>query len=110
METIAQTIRAKAIVSMLDDMITLAGYDNLEMKEELWNCLHKIKAILNSDNTKPEPDQECIDMLLSKGKIHAIKVYRQKTGLGLKDSKHAIDALQYKGLMVKGRAIPKRNH
>ena len=40
-------------------------------------------------------DRETIQQLLERGnKIEAIKIYREKTGLGLKESKDVIDELE----------------
>ncbi|MBX7244503.1 MAG: ribosomal protein L7/L12 [Candidatus Sumerlaeaceae bacterium] len=45
----------------------------------------------------PEDKQSQIEAELSRGnKIEAIKIHREATGLGLKESKDAIDALEAK--------------
>jgi ribosomal protein L7/L12 len=38
--------------------------------------------------------KDVIDLLKSKKKIDAIKLYREKTGVGLKEAKVAVDALE----------------
>ena len=39
-------------------------------------------------------DDEVIALLNSGNKIEAIKVYRERTGLGLKEAKDAVDAIE----------------
>jgi len=45
-------------------------------------------------NTDDLANSEVGDFLRQRKKINAIKVYREQTGLGLKDSKDAVDALE----------------
>ncbi len=45
-------------------------------------------------NTADLANSEVGDFLRQRKKINAIKVYREQTGLGLKDSKDAVDALE----------------
>lgn len=45
---------------------------------------------------KPTLDDEVYKILKSEGKLHAVKFYKEKTGLGLKESKEYCDALELK--------------
>jgi hypothetical protein len=50
-----------------------------------------------------EFDQDIIDLIKGHKKIEAIKLYRQKTGLGLKEAKDAVEAFAEKhGIEIKG--------
>jgi ribosomal protein L7/L12 len=47
------------------------------------------------DMLSERPDMTEIQQLLQRGqKIEAIKVYRQKTGVGLKEAKDAVEAME----------------
>lgn len=50
-------------------------------------------AILR-DISKPEWEAEVIEFLRAQQKINAIKLWRNKTGVGLKDAKDAVEELQ----------------
>ena len=45
------------------------------------------------DQPAGEPDDEVMKLLRSGSKIAAIKVYREQTGVGLKEAKEAVEAM-----------------
>ena len=49
---------------------------------------------MNHPNLSPEVEEEVRAALASRRKIEAIKIYREATGLGLKESKEAVEAMQ----------------
>jgi ribosomal protein L7/L12 len=61
----------------------------------------KVDAIMRHlDVEEPRPDLAEVRTLLDQGKkIQAIKVYRQMTGIGLKEAKMAVEAIE-QGLPV----------
>lgn len=110
MRTMEQVTRTNAIVHMLDDLISLAGNDNYSIQEELSTCRTNIEGLAaRMDDVSPDADEECVSMLMTQGWIQAIKLYREKTGFGLKRSKEAIDRLHKCGRMFRGKRIPPRN-
>ncbi len=51
-----------------------------------------LPAAVMTTQLLPSPD---VEALLRQGKkIHAIKLYRQQTGMGLKDAKDAVEAME----------------
>lgn len=49
---------------------------------------------MSHPNLSPEAEEEVRAALASRRKIEAIKIYREATGLGLKESKEAVEAMQ----------------
>ena len=65
---------------------TLSGWDTKDTS--------KIEARAALDNMAPGLRSQAETMLLDQGKIAAIRLIRAETGLGLKEAKELIDALQ----------------
>ncbi|NJK43870.1 MAG: hypothetical protein HC933_05910 [Pleurocapsa sp. SU_196_0] len=50
---------------------------------------------LGVDNASPQAwEQDLLELIRSNQKIEAIKLYREQTGLGLKEAKDAVEALE----------------
>ena len=49
---------------------------------------------MSHPNLSPEAEAQVRAALASRRKIEAIKIYREVTGLGLKESKEAVEAMQ----------------
>lgn len=73
---------------------------NNELKSEIKRLNGKVDRILDSMGIKDETldgiNKELKELILQKKNIKAIKVYREHTGLGLKESKEYIDSLSEK--------------
>lgn len=64
-------------------------------------------SMLNSGPTTPTPDpnEDVRQLVLQGKKIDAIKLYRERTGLGLKEAKDAVEALA-RGVAIPSAATP----
>ncbi len=61
--------------------------------------VHRVRAIFIGSGEGSDIDvrvEEYLSLMRDGKKIHAIKLYREHTGMGLKEAKEAIDALQIK--------------
>lgn len=52
--------------------------------------------------------ERCIELCNTAGKIHAIKLWRDETNMGLKESKDAVDALWYRHLVSQRDAFQRQ--
>lgn len=55
--------------------------------------LDRLESRLGMGATGGESDTEILDVLRRDGMIHAIKLHRERTGQGLKESKEAVERL-----------------
>jgi len=62
------------------------------------------KRLPSQGMTDPESDKELIALLEQGQKIEAIRMYREKTGAGLKEAKDAVEALAAKHGLPVGRS------
>ena len=96
---------AGALVALLTAMPFFGADDSTRLTrlearvKRLEKMLEALLARLDIEPEEVEPPASQIDpairsALLQGNKILAIKLYREQTGLGLKDSKDAIDALE----------------
>lgn len=78
-----------------------ADQEIVKLKERVRKLEHQLDFILDhlqlSPPNEPEPrvSPEILDMLREGRKIEAIKLYREETGLGLKEAKEFIDSLTH---------------
>ena len=73
------------------------GDSNMDaMKFRLERLERKVEALLAHLDVKlPEEDGDEYRRLISaEGKLHAIKLYRERTGAGLSEAKRAIDEIE----------------
>ncbi|MCC6425804.1 MAG: ribosomal protein L7/L12 [Phycisphaerales bacterium] len=73
--------------------------DLLALSRRLANVEAKIDAIMQSlgielSASTSDGNDDIRQLVLANEKINAIKLYRQRTGLGLKEAKDAIDAFE----------------
>lgn len=71
-------------------MILRARVDELERKLDL--VLHRLG--LQPDEATTPDHSEIVELLRRGQKIEAIKLYRERTGLGLKEAKDAVEAIE----------------
>ena len=64
-------------------------------------------SMLNAQPKTPttDPNEDVRQLVLQGKKIDAIRLYRERTGLGLKEAKDAVEALA-RGVAIPGTAIP----
>lgn len=91
------------LVVMGSLILIMAGVDRGKSATErrLARLERKVDAIMRHlDVEEPRPDLAEVRTLIDQGKkIQAIKVYRQMTGVGLKEAKMAVEAIE-QGLPV----------
>lgn len=71
-------------------MILRARVDELERKLDL--VLHRLG--LQTGEASAADQSDIIELLRQGQKIEAIKLYRERTGLGLKEAKDAVEAIE----------------
>lgn len=69
-----------------------AGVDEYTAKDAVAEMERELR--LADVPTNPEQDPRIRELLQNGNKIEAIKLYRERTGLGLKEAKDAIDAVE----------------
>lgn len=77
--------------------IVLAGGGCRCKPGRLWMLEKKVDAILKHLNIQVEldaVDREIVDLLKAGKKIEAIKLYRQHSGVGLKEAKDYVESIQ----------------
>ncbi len=76
---------------------------NPAVAEVCEKCGNAIPREASAEGGPDESERELVDLLTDGKKIEAIKVYRQRTGAGLKEAKDAVEALGTKyGIASKG--------
>jgi len=72
--------------------------DISQLKEEVRRSNRALNKLINHFGIEAYKniDDELRDTIANEGKIKAIKIYREHTGLGLKESKEYIDNLDLK--------------
>jgi ribosomal protein L7/L12 len=66
-------------------------------------CGNAIPREASAEGEPDESEKELVNLLADGKKIEAIKIYRQRTGVGLKEAKDAVEALGAKyGIASKG--------
>jgi ribosomal protein L7/L12 len=74
-----------------------AGVDEYTAKDAVWKIEQDMKYEADAEarlSAEPEHDPYIMSLVTAGKKIEAIKVYRERTGTGLKEAKDAIDALE----------------
>lgn len=74
------------------------GFSNSASDARLRSIERKLDLIIDALGIKPPPmspsDQELRQLVLAGKKIEAIKLHRQRTGMGLKESKEYVEGLR----------------
>ena len=102
MQEIEEHLREGSKIAAIKAYVDATGVGLREAKEAVENMQRDLPMDSTRDVVQPKAGQsmpesaaaEITEALFAGEKIHAVKVYREAMGGGLKDAKHAVDALE----------------